>query len=79
MKYYLTLLISKIKMGACFSKSSIPLLTIPGPLRVNPEHVSLYYPFPNPNGNQTAIVVAPAYYSSLNKTVPNPHFNGFRD
>lgn len=65
-------------MGSCFSKQKIPLLSMPGPVRIQPQQpdIRLYYPFPNLNGNQTAIVVAPAYYSSINRTLPNPYFHG---
>ena len=65
-------------MGSCFSKQTIPLLSMPGPVRIHPQpDIRLYYPFPNPSGNTTAIVVAPAYYSSINRTVPNPYFHGY--
>jgi len=54
-------------MGSCLSVKRTHIQPLEEPI------VTLYYPFPNPNGNQTAVVLAPThYYNSINRTVPNP-------
>ena len=61
-------------MGLCLSRQIAPS-SDPSPLS-NTAPLRLVYPFPNPNYNQTAVLVGKSsqyYTQNTNRTVANPY------